>query len=107
MKSGLILKEVFKNAHKKDGKREKLFKRLEKLRIKNREQLINTNNNLKLEICKMLEIWLDASGTITKKSIKLYRIKDRMQDLISFYKNYHDRLLTPAESYYLKCYVYR
>ena len=51
MKSGINLPKVFKEAHKDDGKREKLFKRLEKLRLKNREQLMNFHDNLKLEIC--------------------------------------------------------
>ena len=101
------LEKIFKSAHKDENKREKLFKRLEQLRTDNSKTLSVYKNNLKLEICKMLEIWIKASGTTTKKSIKLYRIKDRMKDLISFYKNFHDRSVTPAENYYLKTYVKR
>ena len=107
MESGVDLEKVFREAHDNNNKREKLFHRLEKLRLAHEHKLSTLKGNLKLEICEMLKFWLHASGTCTKNKIKLYRIHDRMKDLISFYKNYHDRQITPGDNYYLKTYVKR
>ena len=107
MSTDVDLSHIFQASHTKTNKREKLFQRLESLRLRHREQLEKFKDNLKLEICEMLRLWLEASGTCNKREIKLYRIKDRLGDLIAFYNNYHDRKLTPAENYYLKSYVKR
>ena len=91
MKPKLDLSQIFKDSHRDKDKKDKLFKRLEKLRLKNIEALKTYKNDIKLEICEMLRIWLEASGIKNKSKVKLYRIKDRLKDLISFYKNFHDK----------------
>ena len=105
MKSDLDLSQIFKESHTANNKKEKLYERLEKLRLKHVGQLIKYKNNLKHEICEMLRLWLEDSKFDKKGKIKLYRVKDRLKDLISFYKNCHDRQITPTENYYLKNYV--
>lgn len=107
MESEVDLETIFRDAHRENNKRGKLFQRLEILRTKNLDTLKRFHNDLKLEICELLKIWLEASGTCTQSKIKLYRISDRMKDLVSFYKNYHDKSITPADNYYLKNYVKR
>ena len=101
------MNKIFNESHRENDTREKLFSYLENLRIRNSEQLSQFKNNLKLEICEMLKIWLENSKILNKTTIKLYRVKDRLKDLISFYKNCHDRSVTPSENYYLKSYVKR